>query len=380
MLLQTSEAVAAFCATLRDAPYLTVDTEFISEKRYRPDLSLVQLGAPGTEAAIDPLIPGIDLSPVAALLADPKLLKVFHAGSQDVAIFLHRFGVVPSPVFDTQVVASVCGFGDQAGYATLCKELLGVAIDKTAQATDWSVRPLTADQVTYALGDVTYLRDLYARLSARIAELGREDWVAEELAALTDPASHVVDPDQAWQRIRIRRPTPRTLAIVAALAAWREKQADRRNLPRGWVVHDEALVEVAEQLPSTPDELARVRRISAGLAKGRDGQAILAIVAEVLAQPEDTWPQPPPAQDVSGPQRALVYVLQGLLELRSAEHDVGTRLLASADDLKRLVLGDTDGLPMLSGWRAGVFGDDAQALVQGRLALTGGSEGARIQG
>ncbi len=379
MLLTTTEAVAAFCARLHAAPFVTVDTEFLTEKTYRPDLCLIQLGAPGLAAAIDPLAEGIDLAPVAELLADATLLKVMHAGRQDVAIFVHLFGAVPAPLTDTQVMASVCGFGDQAGYATLCQELLDVAIDKSSQATDWSVRPLTEAQITYALGDVVHLCDLYTTLDDRLASLGRSEWVGEELAALVDPTAYEVNAEAAWERVRIRRPTPRTLAVVQALAAWRETTAAQRNLPRGWLVRDEALVEIAEQLPSNPDELGRVRRISASVAKGRDGRAMLAIVAGVLNAPEESWPQPEATTKPTSPQRALLQLLQALLELRCAEHDVGTRLVASSADLRRLVLGDLDDHPALVGWRAEVFGHDALALVQGHLGLTGGPDGAEIR-
>lgn len=379
MLLQTSEAVAAFCESLRDAPFVTIDTEFMSEQRYRPDLCLVQIGAPGRAAAIDPQVPGIDLRPLAALLANPAVLKVLHAGSQDIGIFVHRFGVVPTPLFDTQVMASVCGFGDMAGYATLCKEVLGVAIDKTAQATDWSLRPLTPAQITYALGDVTHLQDLYHALQAKLDALGRGAWVTEELAALADPAAYTPRPERAWRGIRVRRPTPRTLALVVALAAWREEVAAARNKPRGWLVHDEALVEIAEQLPTTPDELARVRRLSAQTANGADGRAMLKVVARVLAQDPAAWPVPEDSVTLTAPQRALVLTLQALLELRCAEHAVGARLVASSGDLQALVLGQTDGLALLRGWRADVFGRDALALCAGELVITGGGTGAVVR-
>lgn len=379
MLLATSEAVASFCKTLCTAPYITVDTEFLSEKRFRPDLCLLQIGAPGHAAAIDPLAPGIDLSPVAALLADPNLLKVFHAGSQDVGIFIDVFGVLPAPLLDTQVMASVCGFGDQAGYATLCKRLLDVEIDKTNQATDWSLRPLTDEQVEYALGDVTHLRDLYRLLTEKLDALGRTSWVAEEHAMLADPASYTLAPERAWRKIRVRRPTPRTIAILGALAAWREETAARRNQPRGWVVHNDALVEVAEQLPSTVEELARVRRLSASVAKGRDGQRMLAIVAEILAQPEESWPVPAPDPVLTGAQKALVLLLQALLELRCDEHDVGTNRVANSSELKQIVLGDHEGLRSLEGWRGEVFGQDALRLMSGRLTLTGSVAGAVVR-
>lgn len=379
MLLTTSASIASFCETLRSGPFVTVDTEFMSEKRFRPDLCLIQLGTPGHAAAIDPLVPDLDLSPVAALLEDPDVLKVFHAGSHDVAIFLNVLGVLPAPLLDTQVMASVCGFGNQAGYGTLCGKLLDVEIDKTNQATDWSLRPLTDAQLTYALGDVTHLCDLYQALSDKLEALGRSGWVSEEHAALADPASYAVVPERAWRRIRVRRPTSRTFAVLRALAAWREENAVERNIPRGWVVHDDALVEIAEQLPKTVEELGRIRRVSKDTATGPDGTQLLALLAETLDTPESTWPEARAKVTLTGAQKAMLLLLQALLELRCAEHDVATNLVALHSELKELVLGEHAGVRALKGWRADVFGTDAMALLQGRLALTGGVDGAIVR-
>ncbi len=379
MLLQTSDDVAVACERLASAPYLTVDTEFLSEKRYYPDLCLIQLGAPGQAVAVDPMAE-VDLEPVRKLLADPDLVKVFHAGGQDVGIFLRRFGGMPVNLTDTQVMASVCGFGDQAGYAKLCKELLGVEIDKSSQVTDWSLRPLTPKQIDYALGDVVHLCDLYELLLARLAELGRSGWVAQELTALNDPTTYEVKPLRALKRMRIRRPTPRTLALAGALVTWREWAAVERNMPRRWIVADEALLEIAEQLPRTVKELTRVRRLSPKVASGQDGRAMLKIVEEVMEQSEHSWPQPEVSKAPTGPQRALLSLLDSLLQLRCSQHDVGVRLVASSAELKALVLGQTEGLEMLEGWRGEVFGKDALALIEGRLSLTGGPEGAVIVG
>ncbi|MFK7927767.1 MAG: ribonuclease D [Myxococcota bacterium] len=380
MLLTTSEAIASFCQDLRSGPFVTVDTEFLSEKRFRPLLCLIQLGTPGHAAAIDPLVPGLDLTPVAEILGDPNILKVFHAGSQDVGIFLHVLDVLPAPLLDTQVMASVCGFGNQVGYASLCSQLLGVQIDKTNQATDWSLRPLTDDQVEYAIGDVTHLCHLFTTLSDKLEEMGRSGWIAEEHAALANPASYALSPDEAWRRIRVRRPKPRTLAVLRALASWREKTASRRNKPRGWVVHDDALVEIAEQLPTTPQELERVRRLGKSTASGGDGRQILAEVEQALASPKNTWPKAEAKPNLTGGQKALVLVLQALLELRCAQHDVGTNLVAVQSELRDLVLGQHDGVRALTGWRAEVFGTDALALLAGELRLTGSADGAVAEG
>jgi ribonuclease D len=375
MLLQTSEDVAAFCARLHDAPYITVDTEFLTEKRYHAHLCLIQLGCPGHAAAVDPLVPGIDLAPVAAILADESKLKVFHAGRMDLAIFLRLFGTLPAPLADTQVMASVCGFGDQAGYGTLCEAVLGLTIDKTHQTTDWSVRPLSDAQLSYALGDVVHLCPMFEALRERVQSLGRRAWVDEEMDALRDVSAFTKDPKEAWRRVRVRRPTARTMAIVRVLAAWREETADRRDRPAGWLLRDDAMVNIAEQCPSDVAELSKVRRVTPGFAKGRDGQTVLRKVREVLSVGEDGWPVVDVPSKVSAGAGAHVMLLQALLRQRCERDQVGMALVARSGELRALAEGQRDGVRALEGWRASVFGTDALALLNGELWLSCGSDG-----
>lgn len=375
MLITDSAALADFCAALRSAPYVALDTEFLRERTYHARLCLVQLAHGPHAAAIDPLAPGLDLAPLRALLADPRVLKVLHAASQDLEIFFHATGEVPGPVFDTQIAATVCGLGDHVGYAALVSGLLGVQIDKASQATDWSLRPLTARQLEYALGDVIHLCSVYERLAAQLAEKGRASWIHEEMAALVDPTRYDVDPAQAWRRLRIRSADRRALVVLRELAAWRERTASTRDLPRPWVLHDDALVEIAQHRPADVSALSRVRMLKAPAARGPDGQAILEVVRRALALPEEQWPEPPPRRASSDASEPLVALLQALLELRCGAEGVVPRIVATRDDLEQLAAGRAPEGPVLSGWRRELFGEDALALCGGRLALTGGPDG-----
>jgi len=366
MLIQTTEALVAFCDALRGAPYLAVDTEFLRERTYYARLCLVQVAHGEHAAAIDALSPDLDLAPLADRLADAATVKVLHAAEQDLAIFLRAFGVLPSPVFDTQIAATVCGQGEQPGYARLAQRMLGVTLDKSAQATDWSRRPLTARQVDYAIGDVTHLCRIYELLTAKLDESGRGPWITAEMERLADPARYEADPRVAWRRIRARHAKPRDLAALRELAAWRERAARSRDTPRGWVVRDEALVEIAQHRPESAAALARVRGLKSSVAHSPDGEAMLAAVRRALESDRSTWPAarrgaPPESQ-------ALVALLQALLRLRCDEHRVSTGLVASRKDLERIAVGDPSSAA-LRGWRRVVFGDDALALVAGRLAL-----------
>lgn len=367
MLLQTQSDLDAFCRALAGVPYLAVDTEFVRDRTYFAKLCLVQVAHGDHAAAIDPLVPDLDLTPLWALLHDPSILKVFHAAEQDLEILLRLSGRLPAPAFDTQLAATVCGHGDRPGYATLVKALLDVDLDKASQTTDWALRPLTDRQVTYALGDVTWLCQVYERLRDELAATGRGAWIADELAALSDPDRFVPDPDAAWMRLRVRRPTARTLVVLRALAAWREKMAVRRDLPRAWVARDDALVEIAEHLPEDADALARVRSIKPAVAHGGDGRAILATVAKALATPRETWPDAPVAPSHGAGHDALVHLLGALLALRCDAHGVSRALVASRDDLDTLAADPSADVPCASGWRAKVFGDEARRLLAGDL-------------
>jgi ribonuclease D len=371
-LITDSIALAEFCARQKGADYVAVDTEFMRERTYWPILCLVQVAGPGEAAAIDALAEGIDLAPLLGLMNDVNVLKVFHAARQDLEIFFQLSGTVPRPVFDTQIAAMVCGFGDAVSYETLVRKLAGKAVDKTSRFTDWSHRPLTERQINYALADVVHLRTAYERLQQQLAQNGRESWFAEEIAALTDPGIYRADPQEAWRRFRLRgRVDRRFLGVLQSLAAWREVAAQRRNLPRGRILRDEAVIEIAAHAPRTVEALARTRGLAKGIAEGRLGEEILAAVAAGLEHPSPPEAQPvrPEPKPGLGP---LIELLRVLLKQRCEDFGVAQKLVASAEDIEAIAADDDADVRALSGWRREVFGDDALALKHGKLALTAG--------
>jgi ribonuclease D len=371
-LITDTVALAGFCARQQSAEFVAVDTEFMRERTYWPILCLVQVAGPEETAAIDTLAEGIDLAPLSGLMADERVLKVFHAARQDLEIFYNLAGAVPKPLFDTQIAAMVCGFGDSASYERLVAKLAGAKLDKSSRFTDWAHRPLTERQVRYALDDVIHLRTVYQRLLQRLSGNGRAAWFAEEMADLIDPAIYRADPGGAWRRFRLRgRVDRRFLGVLRELAAWREAAAQQRNLPRGRIMRDEAVLEIAAHGPQTIEALARSRGLPKGVAEGRLGPEILDAVARGLANPMapeavPTRPDPPPGL---GP---LVELLRVLLKQRCEDHEVAQKLVASADDLEAIAADDAAPVRALSGWRYDVFGKDALALKHGRLALTAG--------
>jgi ribonuclease D len=368
-LISTTAALKSLCERLAAEDFVTVDTEFMRERTYWPELCVVQLGGEHEVAVIDAQAPDIDLTPLGRLLADERILKVFHAARQDIEIFVLRFGDVPRPLFDTQIAAMVAGFGEQVGYDALVSALAGGSIDKAHRFSDWSARPLTASQIAYAAADVTYLRTVYTRLCARLKQEGRLDWVAEEMAALSDPAMYRADPDSVWERLRPRSNNRRFLGTVRALAAWREREAQRVNIPRQRLLRDETLLEIAATAPGSPDTLARARGISRGFAEGRTGASLLAAVAEAKLLPEEALPPAPRAREGVRPSPALVSLLKVLLAAKCEDHHVATRLVASSEDIDRLASEDTPDIAALHGWRREVFGEDALALKRGQVAL-----------
>jgi ribonuclease D len=372
-----TDALAALCERLSAETYVTIDTEFMRERTYWPELCVVQLGGRADVAVIDALAPGIDLAPLGGLLADTRVVKVFHAARQDVEIFLQLFGAVPVPLFDTQVAAMVAGFGDQVGYDSLVAGLAGGQIDKAHRFSDWSARPLSPAQVAYAAADVTHLRTVYERLTARLEREGRTTWVAEELAALAEPATYRPDPETIWERLRPRTTNRRMLGLLRAIAAWREREAQRINIPRQRLIRDESLLEIAATAPESIESLGRVRGISRGFAEGTTGQALLAAIGEAAALPEDALPEARAAREGARPSPALVALLKVLLAEKAEAHDVAPKLLASSEDIDRLACEDEPDIAALHGWRLGVFGEDALALKQGRIAL--GVNGKRIK-
>jgi len=371
MLITTSSGLAEFCAQLRNAPYIAVDTEFMREKTYYARLCLVQVAYGDLAAAIDPLVDDIDMSPLRDLLCDPKIVKVLHSATQDLEIFHTRIGQVPSPIFDTQIAASVCGLGEQPGYAKLVGSLLNVQIDKASQVTDWSLRPLSPRQLEYALGDVTHLCVVYEKILRKLEESNRSAWVRQDMDALIDPSRYGVEPAEAWRRIKVRRPSRKTLAVLRDLAHWREEKAMNLDIPRNWVARDEVLIEVAQTFPSNVDALCRVRGLKPNVARGRDGKAMLSTMKRALASPEETWPEIPKKRKQISGHESLVALLSALLKRRCEAHGVAPSMVAKRADLDRIATESDPDVPALRGWRREVFGADALELCAGRLALTG---------
>ena len=365
-LITTTDELAAFCKPLATTEFIAVDTEFMRERTYWPKLCLAQVAGPEEAAAIDTLAEGIDLAPLEELMANPAVLKVFHAARQDIEIFYQRMNQVPQPLFDTQVAAMVCGFGEEVAYDTLVSRLAGAQLDKSSRFTDWARRPLSPAQIHYALGDVTHLRVIYQKLAERLEQAGRTGWVVEELEALLEPRLYAQPPEDAWRRLKLRSRDARFIAIVQALAAWREREAQRRDLPRARVVRDDLLLEVAASRPQSVEELRALDRVNLD----RDSAAgVVAAIRSAMALPKSELP-PVPEQVVLprgiGP---TVDLLRVLLKLRSEESDVAQRLLASTAELEAIAVDDHADVPALHGWRREIFGEDALGLKAGRLAL-----------
>jgi ribonuclease D len=376
-LITTTEALEAFCQRMHGETFVTVDTEFMRERTYWPELCLVQIAGEHEVAVIDAEAEGIDLSALGTLFADTAVTKVFHAARQDIEIFVLRYGDVPRPMFDTQVAAMVAGFGDQVGYDALVSSLTGGSIDKAHRFSDWSVRPLSAAQISYAAADVTHLRDVYTRLSRRLEQDNRLSWVAEEMAILNNPATYRADPETAWERLRPRTSNRRLLYTLKQVAGWRENEAQRVNIPRQRLIKDEALLEIAATAPANAEALARVRGVTRGFAEGKSGAALLEVLAAARRVPDADLPVAPQQRDTVRPSAALVSLLKVLLAAKSEQHHVATRLVASSDDIDRLALEENPNIQALHGWRREVFGDDALLLKQGRIAL--GVDGRRVK-
>jgi ribonuclease D len=377
ILITATAELEALCRRMRGEAFVTVDTEFMRERTYWPELCLVQIAGENEVAVIDAEAEGLDLTSLGALFADDAVTKVFHAARQDIEIFVLRFGAVPRPMFDTQVAAMVAGFGDQVGYDALVSSLTGGTIDKAHRFSDWSARPLSDAQITYAAADVTHLRDVYVRLSQRLEQENRLSWVAEEMAILNNPATYRTDPETAWERLRPRTTNRRLLYCLKEVAAWREKEAQRVNIPRQRLIKDEALLEIAATAPASADALARVRGVTRGFADGRSGTALLEVLAAVRQVPDADLPTAQQQRDNGRPSAALVSLLKVLLAAKAEQHNVAPRLVASSDDIDRLALEENPDVPASHGWRKEVFGDDALRLKQGRIAL--GVDGRKVK-
>ncbi|MEN8722907.1 MAG: ribonuclease D [Alphaproteobacteria bacterium] len=368
-IITTTNDLKNLCERLKGEPYVTLDTEFVREKTYWPELCLIQIAGQEDEAIIDPLADGIDLDPLFTLMADENVLKVLHAARQDVEIFVKIMGDVPRPMFDTQIAAMVCGFGDQVGYETLCRTLLNVGLDKSSRFTDWARRPLTDRQLDYAIGDVTYLRTIYEKLSKRLEKTGRDKWVAEEMAALHDKGVYITQPDEAWQRIKRKSHQPRFVAILQALAAWRETTAQNRNMPRNRVMKDDGLLEIAAHGPDNLKELDRMRSVPKGFANGKFGSEILDAVKQAKAIPENKLPNVKRPKSIPKGNGSLTELLKVLLKTVTEQHDVAPRLIASVAELEMIAASDKAEVAALSGWRRELFGQQALDLKHGKLGL-----------
>lgn len=375
--ITSTEELARFCASLATTPYVTVDTEFMRETTYWPKVCLIQLAGPDEARVIDPLAEDLSLEPLFALLRNKAVLKVFHAARQDLEIFTKLMGEVPSPLFDSQVAAMVCGFGDQVSYEQLVAKLAGAQVDKSSRFTDWARRPLTEKQVVYALGDVTHLRRIYEKLNAKLQKTGRVEWLADEMALLADPATYEVAPENAWKRLKPRTTKGEYLAVLQAAAAWREVEARNRDIPRQRIIRDETMMEIAAHPPKSADDLERMRGLSKGFAEGKMGQGLLAAITAKLASPKDTWPvleREPELPRGIGP---LVELLKVLLKMKCDDHDVAQKLLANSSDLDKIAADDNADVPAMHGWRRELFGNDALRLKRGELALA--AQGTRIK-
>jgi ribonuclease D len=368
--ITTTRELADACARLAAHPYVAVDTEFLREQTFWPVLCLIQMAGPDDEVIVDPLAPSIDLRPFYELMANERVVKVFHAGRQDVEIVYAKAGLIPHPIFDTQIAAMVCGFGEAVSYVNLVKKVTNLDLDKSSRFTDWSRRPLSETQLRYALGDVTHLREIYASLTAELEATGRAHWLTEEMATLTDPSTYETRPEDAWKRLKLRVKNRKSLAVLMELAAWRERLAQTQDVPRGRILRDEPLYDIANQAPTDPQMLGQLRTLSEGFARSARAKEIIDAVKRGLARDPKTVPPLRMGQGLSAEATALVDLLRVLLKACAARNRVAPRLIADSDDLERIAAEEDPDVPALRGWRRELFGADALKLKRGELALT----------
>jgi ribonuclease D len=368
-LISTTSELSEACAALARHDYVAVDTEFMRETTFWPKLCLIQLAGPGDALIVDPLADGIDLAPFYALMADERVVKVFHAARQDVEIVHVQAGIIPHPIFDTQVAAMVCGFGDSISYVNLVKRITGKDLDKTSRFTDWARRPLSQKQLQYALGDVTHLCDIYEHLKADLAKTGRAHWLGEEMATLTDPKTYVTHPEEAWKRLKLKVRNRRGLAVLMELAAWRERQAQTQNVPRNRVLRDEALYDIANHAPTDVAKLSELRTLSEGFSRSARAREIVDVVRLGLARDPSSVPPLHSGTPNQGDAGATIDLLRVLLKAAAQRHGVAPRLIADSDDLERIALEAEPDVPAMTGWRRELFGENALRLKRGELAL-----------
>ena len=365
-----------YCRRWQKEAYVTVDTEFIREKTYFPLLCLIQVAGGEDAAVIDPLAPGISLAPLLELMRNKAVLKVFHAGSQDLEIFYQLMDGLPDPIYDTQIAAMVCGFGEQVGYEAIVQQLCGRQLDKSQRFTDWSLRPLRPEQLQYALADVTHLQEVYRKLESQITKQGRQSWIYEELSALADPEKYVTHPDEAWLRLRPRERKPHYLARLKALAQWREEEAIRQNKPRGWILNDDAVQEIAQTNPLSENALKRGRAIKKHLGQ-LDLKLLVLLIEGANTLPTNQCPRLPERKQSVSDQESTRDLLKVLLKLTCQKNNVAPRLVASAEDINDFLLGVP--VAFTKGWRMEVFGQAAEALLAGKCALAVDAENKEIR-
>jgi ribonuclease D len=367
--ITTTRKLAEACARMARHPFVTVDTEFLRESTYYPKLCVAQMASTDEAVVVDALADGIDLAAFFALMADANVIKVFHAARQDIEICWHEAGIIPAPIVDTQVAAMVLGYGDSISYDQLVQRITGDNLDKSHRFTDWTRRPLSEAQLAYAISDVTHLRDVYLKLSADLEKRGRIDWMRDEMKVLTSPDTYRFEPEHAWERLKTRVRKPKELAVLIEVAAWREREAQDRDVPRGRVLKDDVIGDIAIQAPTTIERLGSLRSLPRGFERSKWGEAIVQAVKHGLARdpkglPRLERPRPP----ANG--QATVELLKVLLRMTAERHGVAAKVIATVDDLDRIAADDDADVPALSGWRRELFGEKALALKRGRLALS----------
>jgi ribonuclease D len=366
--ITASSELADACRRMARHPFVTIDTEFLRETTYYPLLCVAQMASAEEAVVIDALAPGIDLSPFYGLMADEKVMKVFHAARQDIEIVWHAAKLIPHPIFDTQVAAMVLGYGDSISYDQLVQRITGDTLDKSHRFTDWTRRPLSEAQLRYAISDVTHLRQVYLKLVEDLRQRGRAEWVEDEMRVLTSPDTYRLEPENAWQRLKTRVRKPKELAVLIEVAAWREREAQARDVPRSRVLKDEVIADLAVQAPTSTEKLTHLRSLPKGFERSRWGEAILAAVTRGLQRDPKTLPRPVRAQTATN-GAAVVELLKVLLRMVSERHHVAAKVIATVDDLERIAADDDADVPALTGWRRELFGEKALALKHGKLSL-----------
>lgn len=369
-IITTTPDLNDLCSRLKKHDFVTVDTEFMRESTYWPDLCLIQIASEAEEAIIDPLSDGLDMSALYELMADTSVVKVFHAARQDVEIFFNLSGQIPTPLFDTQVAAMVCGFGEQISYSMLVQKVTKAELDKSSRFTDWAKRPLSEKQLNYAIGDVTHLRDIYKRLKNDLKKSGRSSWLDEEMKLLTSQETYDIQPAEAWKRMKMRVKSRKALGILMELAEWREKLAQSANIPRGRVLKDDALFDIANQAPKTVKDLGQLRAVSEGFARSDKGKQVLSAVERGKTKDLETIPPLKKGTPLDAEAMAICELLRVLLKAIAAKNGVAPKLIASTNDLEKLALNDNADIPALNGWRYELFGLPALRIKRGELLLT----------